>query len=121
MPAGRAMTSLTPLICAVVAGLVVLCLTPLASRLARAVGAVDHPAGRRIHSAPTPRLGGLAILGGFLAPVIYFFPDDAQARGLVVGAALIALLGAADDIWGLTPAGRPWTKLRRLMTSWRAL
>ena len=104
MPAGRIMTATTPLICAVVAALVVVCLTPLSSRLARAVGAVDHPAGRRIHSAPTPRLGGLAILCGFLAPVLYFFPDDAQARGLVVGAALIALLGAADDIFGLTPA-----------------
>jgi UDP-GlcNAc:undecaprenyl-phosphate GlcNAc-1-phosphate transferase len=98
------MTFTTPLICGVVAALAVLVTTPFASRLARALGAVDHPAGRRIHSAPTPRLGGLAILVGFLVPALWFLPDDAQSRGLVVGAALIALLGAADDIWGLSPA-----------------
>ena len=76
-------TTLIPIICAVVAAVVVLAATPLASRLARAVGAVDVPSGRRIHSAPTPRLGGLAILAGFLVPVLYYFPEDEAARALV--------------------------------------
>ena len=51
-------TTLIPIICAIVAALVVLVTTPLSSRLARAVGAVDLPSDRRIHRAPTPRLGG---------------------------------------------------------------
>ena len=98
-------TTLIPIICAVVAAIVVLATTPLASRLARAVGAVDVPSGRRIHSAPTPRLGGLAILAGFLVPVLYYFPADEAARALITGAVLIAALGAVDDIWGLSPGG----------------
>ncbi|MGE0025889.1 MAG: glycosyltransferase family 4 protein [Thermoleophilia bacterium] len=97
-------TTLIPIICAVVAAVVVLATTPLASRLARAVGAVDVPSGRRIHSEPTPRLGGLAILAGFLVPVLYYFPEDEAARALITGAVLIAALGAVDDIWGLSPA-----------------
>ena len=97
-------TTLIPIVCAFAAALVVLGLVPLTARLARAVGAVDHPADRRIHTVATPRLGGIALLGGFLVPVLYYLPEDDAARGLVAGAALIALLGAADDIFGLSPA-----------------
>ena len=82
----------------------VLAATPVAARLARAVGAVDHPSDRRIHREPTPRLGGLGILAGFLVPVLYYLPEDSAARALVCGAILITALGAVDDIWGLSPA-----------------
>ena len=97
-------TTLIPTLSAVIAALIVLAATPLAARLARAVGAVDHPSDRRIHREPTPRLGGLAILAGFLVPVLYFLPADPAARALVAGAVLICALGAVDDIWGLSPA-----------------
>jgi UDP-GlcNAc:undecaprenyl-phosphate/decaprenyl-phosphate GlcNAc-1-phosphate transferase len=97
-------TTLIPILSAIVAALVVLAVTPLAMRLARAVGALDHPSDRRIHREPTPRLGGLAILAGFLVPVLFFLPDDPAARALVVGAVLITMLGAIDDVWGLSPA-----------------
>lgn len=97
-------TTLIPILSAIVAALVVIAATPLAMRLARRVGALDQPSDRRIHREPTPRLGGLALLAGFLVPVLFFLPDDDAARALVAGAVLITLLGAADDIWGLSPA-----------------
>lgn len=97
-------TTLIPTLSAIIAALIVLAATPLAARLARAVGAVDQPSDRRIHREPTPRLGGLAILAGFLVPVLYFLPADPAARALIVGAVLICALGAVDDIWGLSPA-----------------
>lgn len=96
-------TTLIPLLSALVAGLVVIAATPLAMRLAVRVGAVDHPSDRRIHREPTPRLGGVAILAGFLVPVLYYLPADRATRALVTGAVLIALLGAVDDVWGLSP------------------
>ncbi|MEE0409364.1 MAG: undecaprenyl/decaprenyl-phosphate alpha-N-acetylglucosaminyl 1-phosphate transferase, partial [Clostridia bacterium] len=41
--------------------------TPLVRRLAYKIGAVDVPKDkRRVHKRPTPRIGGLAILFGFL-------------------------------------------------------
>ena len=98
-------TTLIPIVCAVVAAAAVVALTPLAAHLARAVGAVAEPKGRSIHSEPTPLLGGLAILAGFLIPVIYYLPTfDTQAKALIVGAILIALLGALDDVLDLNPA-----------------
>ena len=96
-------TTLIPTLSAIIAALVVLAATPLAARLARAVGAVDQPSGRRIHREPTPRLGGLAILAGFLVPVLYFLPVDPTSRALIAGAVLITALGAVNDIWGLSP------------------
>lgn len=98
-------TTLIPIICGVVAALAVVALTPLAAHLARAVGAVAEPRGRSIHSTPTPLLGGLAILAGFLIPVIYYLPTfDTPAKALIVGGILIALLGAVDDVVDLSPA-----------------
>ncbi len=42
-------------------------LTPLAMRFAAASGAIDEPdAGRRVHSRPIPRAGGLAVVVAFV-------------------------------------------------------
>jgi UDP-GlcNAc:undecaprenyl-phosphate GlcNAc-1-phosphate transferase len=97
-------TTLIPILCAIVAALIVLATTPFTARFARLVGAVDQPSDRRIHQEPTPRLGGLAILAGFLVPVLYYLPVDSSTRAVVAGAVLICCLGTVDDIWGLTPA-----------------
>ncbi|MEQ8833392.1 MAG: MraY family glycosyltransferase [Miltoncostaeaceae bacterium] len=97
-------TTLIPILCAIVAATIVIVTTPLAARLARLMGAVDMPSDRRIHAAPTPRLGGLAILAGFLVPVLFFLPPDSGAQALVTGAILIACLGAIDDAVGLGAA-----------------
>jgi UDP-GlcNAc:undecaprenyl-phosphate/decaprenyl-phosphate GlcNAc-1-phosphate transferase len=97
-------TTLIPTLCAIVSALIVLATTPLAARLAHRVGAVDLPSDRRIHREPTPRLGGVAILLGFLVPVLFFLPEDSSARALVTGAVLICCLGAVDDVVGLSPA-----------------
>lgn len=43
-----------------------LALTPLAKRLARTIGAVDHPDDRKVHKKPIPRLGGVAVVTAFV-------------------------------------------------------
>lgn len=96
-------TTLIPVLCAIAAGAITLLLTPPAARLARLVGAVDEPSGRRIHTRPTPRLGGLAIMVGAVVPMLWYLPEDAEGRGLIAGAVLVALLGAVDDAVGLDP------------------
>lgn len=97
--------TLIPIICAVMAMLAAVLLTPLAAHLARRVGAVSEPAGRNIHSVPMPLLGGLAILAGFLIPVIFYLPlFDAESKALIVGAIVVCLVGALDDIFDLNPA-----------------
>lgn len=97
--------TLIPFLCGVIALAAVVVLTPFSSHLARLVGAVSEPKGRNIHARPMPLLGGLAILAGFLIPVIYYLPVfDTPAKGLVVGAIVICLVGALDDVFDLNPA-----------------
>ena len=45
--------------------------TPYSVRLARKVKALDRPKDRKIHKRVMPRLGGIAIVLGFLTSAIY--------------------------------------------------
>ena len=46
-------------------------LTPLVRRLAHRFGALDHArSSRKIHGKPIPRLGGIAIVIAFYAPLV---------------------------------------------------
>ena len=47
--------------------------TPHTMRLAKKVGAIDIPNDRRVNKKPMPRLGGLAVISGFLISIIYLF------------------------------------------------
>jgi UDP-GlcNAc:undecaprenyl-phosphate/decaprenyl-phosphate GlcNAc-1-phosphate transferase len=86
-----------------VAAVVAFAVTPAAARLAFKVGAVAMPRERDLHDEPMPRLGGLAILAGVLVAGILFLPGGSETRGILAGATAIALIGAADDRWGLHP------------------
>src|SRR4051794_26966883 len=93
-----------------VAGVIAFALAPFAARLARSIGAIDMPRERGLSDEPTPRLGGLAILGGIAAAGLLFLPLFGsgpavhQTQAIALGALVAALVGTADDIWDL-PAG----------------
>lgn len=77
-------------------------LTPSVKRLAYKIGAIDVPKdNRRMHRDPVPRLGGLAIFGGFLLATLLFAEISVQLRGILIGSLLIVALGVADDIYAL--------------------
>jgi UDP-GlcNAc:undecaprenyl-phosphate GlcNAc-1-phosphate transferase len=80
--------------------------TPLAKKIAFKVGAVAHPRSRDMHSKPIPRMGGIAIVIGFLSTLIFVIPyitilDWKQIIGILTGAVFIFLLGFFDDIYEL--------------------
>jgi UDP-GlcNAc:undecaprenyl-phosphate GlcNAc-1-phosphate transferase len=79
-------------------------LTPLTARLAFRLGAVDEPRDRGLSERVTPRLGGLAILAATVVAGLIWLPDIPAVRGLLVGAAIITLVGALDDVLDLPPA-----------------
>ena len=87
---------------AVVAALVVVCLTPISNHLARRIGAVDEPRARGLSDRPMPRLGGVAIFTGILAGALLFLPLDGRFGAIVTGAAVITIVGAVDDIFELS-------------------
>jgi len=88
--------------------------TPLVRNLAHRLGWLDQPGERRLHSRPTPRLGGVAIFFAFgLSLVPLFFIHNritTQLRlqwpsleALPLAVACIFLLGLIDDIKGINP------------------
>src|SRR6201981_2170576 len=86
---------------ALVALVVVVLLTPAVGGMARLLGAVDAPGGRRLNRRPVPRLGGLALFLGILVPALAFLPLGRETRGVLLGAAVAVTVGAIDDFRGL--------------------
>jgi UDP-GlcNAc:undecaprenyl-phosphate GlcNAc-1-phosphate transferase len=88
--------------------------TPLARWIALRIGALDEPGARRVHGAPVPRLGGLAVAAGVVGSIAIAalvggprttsaLTDDARIVGLCAGALVIVLVGAIDDVRGVSP------------------
>jgi len=90
-------------------------LVPVIVRVAHARGILDQPEpGRRVHEAPVPRLGGVAIfLGTTTAAGLVFLlsrsagalelPYPTVLPGLTIGATIVFLTGLVDDLRGLRP------------------
>lgn len=87
-------------------------LTPHLRRFAEAHGLLDHPNGsRRIHGRAIPRIGGVAIVAAFYAPLVgllfyetglgqLFYERGLSAYSFLVGGIVIAALGVYDDLRG---------------------
>jgi UDP-GlcNAc:undecaprenyl-phosphate/decaprenyl-phosphate GlcNAc-1-phosphate transferase len=79
--------------------------------LALKLGAVAWPRGRDVHVIPTPRWGGLAMLGGVLAGVamayqlpalrLAFDTSSAEVLGAMLAGVLLVGVGALDDRYDL--------------------
>lgn len=89
----------------VVALIVSYATTPLSIKLAFKIGALDVPRDtRRMHKKPTPRIGGIAIVYGFLISVCcfsnFFLNGELNKPliGILIGSLIIAVLGFLDDL-----------------------
>src|SRR5512133_4086809 len=87
---------------ALLAAAIVVLLTPAVGGMARLLGVVDRPEGRRLNRSTVPRLGGLALFFGIFVPALAFLDLSRETRGLLLGAAVATMVGAADDFRGLT-------------------
>jgi UDP-GlcNAc:undecaprenyl-phosphate/decaprenyl-phosphate GlcNAc-1-phosphate transferase len=85
-----------------------LMLTPLVSTASSALGLLDAPGGRKVHSLSVPRVGGLAIslaagltLAAVAALARWLGADSPPIRPIVpilIGAALVLGIGLLDDL-----------------------
>jgi UDP-GlcNAc:undecaprenyl-phosphate GlcNAc-1-phosphate transferase len=73
-------------------------MTPLMIWIGHRWNCVDMPADRKIHSTPTPRLGGLALYAGFVGSLLLnsIVPDWMVA--ILVAGSLLLIIGVLDDI-----------------------
>ena len=93
-------------------------ITPHTMRLSKKVGAIDLPNDRRINKKPMPRLGGLAVISGFLVSTIYllvmmslenylnlFGTENYYLKliGFLIGIILLGITCFIDDSKGI-----PW-------------
>jgi len=68
-------------------------------RLALQIGMMDQPNPRKLHSAPMPLLGGLAIYCGAVLAILVSMDGQprAQILGILAGATLLLVTGILDD------------------------
>lgn len=90
--------------------------TPYTIKIAKKLGAVDNPKDeRRINKVTMPRLGGLAVILGFIVSIVYLLvvlslegnidlSKDAYSRkliGFALGGLIISIVCFIDDVKGL--------------------
>ena len=95
--------------------------TPYTIKLARKLGAVDTPKDkRRINKVTMPRLGGLAVIAGFVVSVIYLLivmsiekninlmEDNYYLKllGFLLGGTIIGVTCFRDDVKGVSALGK---------------
>jgi UDP-GlcNAc:undecaprenyl-phosphate GlcNAc-1-phosphate transferase len=75
--------------------------------VARRIGLLDRPGGRKAHDLPIPVTGGISMSVGCLAALFLFSTGPEANWGFSAGIVAFGALGVADDLLDL----RPWTKL----------
>ena len=93
---------------------------PMTIKLAKKVGAIDYPSERRVNVRPIPRIGGIAVIIGFLVAVVFLITTMAiqgdlnleeenmkmKLVGFLLGAIVLSSAALFDDIKNL----KPWMK-----------
>ena len=97
-------------------------MVPYTIKLAKKVGAIDYPSDRRVNKRPIPRIGGIAVVLGFLVSAIYLIVTMSiegslelnneenykmKLLGLLLGIIVLGIFALLDDIKNL----KPWQKL----------
>lgn len=79
-----------------------LVITPIIIKIVKKLNLTDKPNHRKMHTNPIPTLGGIAIFLSFLAGMLILQPENENHLVILVGAAVILLLGILDDIYNLS-------------------
>ncbi|MBI3647482.1 MAG: undecaprenyl/decaprenyl-phosphate alpha-N-acetylglucosaminyl 1-phosphate transferase [Actinobacteria bacterium] len=87
--------------------LAALLLTPVAWRVARRLGILDHPADHKFHRNATPYLGGVAVAGALLLVAAVTAGASGQLLTILAGGLVLSVMGLLDD-WRTVPL---WVKV----------
>lgn len=75
-------------------------------RVAPRIGLIDRPDHRKRHAGEVPLVGGIAVGIAYLAIAFLVLPKTDVFTGFALGAALLLLVGALDDVYDLSPRVR---------------
>ncbi len=93
---------------------------PMTIKLAKRVGAIDYPDERRVNVKPIPRIGGIAVILGFLVAMVFLITTmviqgdlnleeenmKMKLIGFLLGGIILVSAALFDDIKNL----KPWMK-----------
>ena len=78
-------------------------LVPLVKKIAFKVDALDYPNNRKVHTMPTPRLGGIGIVVSFYVGIFIVFGFTQTAISIIFPSIFVVLAGVLDDIFSISP------------------
>jgi UDP-GlcNAc:undecaprenyl-phosphate GlcNAc-1-phosphate transferase len=93
--------------------------TPMAIRVAARFDFYDKPIGYKGHAAPTPYLGGAAVVAGFLLAVVVLTADWDRTLPLVGGVTCLWVIGTIDDRRQVSPLARVAVELLLAGVLWQ--
>lgn len=96
-------------------------LTPQVRKLALRIGAVDRPKARKVHSDPTPTLGGLAIFAAFAMGALVAnggLHGPLHLNGIFLGCTLVVAVGLLDDLYDLPALAKLSGQIVAAMAVW---
>ncbi len=123
---------MTYLVAFILAFIVAGVITPTLRALAPIIGGIDSSkSSRKVHQGAIPRIGGLAIVAGFYAPLVglFLYANDISAlflrdrwlvAGLFGGGLAIAALGFFDDLYGVRARVKLGVQLVVALLLWMA-
>src|SRR5262245_54726694 len=95
-------------------------LTEPARRLAIRTQFFDHPVGYKKHRNPTPYLGGVAVVAGFLVAAVVFADAVTNFPVILLGCLSLFAVGTLDDRVGLGIAPRLAVQCAGALALWLA-
>ena len=87
----------------------------LLKKIAKPLGLIDYPGGRKNHEDQTPLIGGIGIFLG-LSVAAHFLPvPESMYHHAIVGSFVLLFLGAIDDRFDISPGSRLFTQLGTIL------
>ncbi|MEW9676226.1 MraY family glycosyltransferase [Lentibacillus sp. L22] len=80
-----------------------LIITPILIKVSLKFNATDKPNQRKVHKAPIPTLGGIAIYLSFLIGLCILQPINQYHIAILCGGFVMVLVGCIDDLFDLSP------------------
>lgn len=77
-------------------------LTPFTIEFAKKFNILDYPSERKVHSTPTPRVGGIAVFFAIVVSLLRNFHFTREILGLIIATTIIFVVSILDDIYGLS-------------------
>ncbi len=74
--------------------------------VARGLGLIDRPGGRKMHIGEVPVIGGLAMTGGLVVGTLYGYQSVQGFPFFITSVLVLVLIGALDDRYDLPPSVR---------------